>query len=283
MIRTVRSIEEEARVRLVSGPGMDAFLVDPGLTDAVEGGVVDDLVAWGTDGVRRALVVGLEDRGSLALRLAKAGVFVTIVEPDETLLEPVRMAADAAKCSLRMNLYASDYMHREFAASGFDLAVFLSALSRYNEPVVVMKKAGRELRAGGKVFARVRVRPPLPAVPQRLASFEWTGRVMAEAGRLAATIPGLSAWLALPDAEAFLASTSEVFKLEKVERRHVFAPALAWAAVALGDRGRAFLPLVPRARTLDDAVLRFGPAKAIATHLVVYGLKELGLGKTFRV
>ncbi|MBM4397687.1 MAG: methyltransferase domain-containing protein [Deltaproteobacteria bacterium] len=283
MVRTVRSMEEEARVRLVSGAGLDEALADPALLETLEGPTVERVIAWAADGGRRVLVVGLEDRGRIALALAKAGLFVTVVEPDESLHEPVKVAADQAKCGIRLNFYASDYMKREFASSGFDVAVFYSALSRYNEPVVVLRKAAREVRAGGRVFARVRVRPPVGGIRKVLARFPAVEKAAALAGArvadLASRLPGVAAVASLQDAAALAEECAEVFKVETVERRHVIAPFVAW----LARRNPAAALLLPAALRADAAILGIPGASAAAAYVHLWGTKELGLGRTFRV
>lgn len=283
MVRTVRSIEEEARVRLVSGPGLDESLSDPDLLDVLEGPVVQRVVTWAADGGRRALVVGLEDRGRIALALASAGLFVTVVDPDERLHDAVRAAADEARCGIRLNFYASDYMKREFATSGFDVAVFFSVLSRYNEPIVVLKKAARELRAGGRVFARVRVRPPASLVRKALARApavdRVAGQVAARVSSFASRLPGVASVTGLPDAAALVEQASEVFKVETVERRHLVAPLVGWAA----RRNAALARVLPAAMRADEVLFRVPGASLLATHVLLWGTKELGLGRTFRV
>jgi len=284
MVRTMRSIEEEARVHRVAGAQEETFLADAALADVLEGDVLKDLLAWGTDGVRRALVVGLEDRGRIALALAKAGVFVTVVEPDESLHGPVKAAADAARCAIQLNFYASDYMKRDFAASGFDLAVFYATLSRYNEPLVVLKKAARELRAGGRLFARVRVRPSLAPIARLVGRLPRGAEVVGKAGALAARVPKVQAVLALPDGGALLDGAGEVFKIERTIRFHLVAPLLGRLGMAPNVPGRPWIQrAVPVAVRADALALRARPLTHLATHLAIFGVKELGLGKTFRL
>lgn len=282
---------------LVSGPGIDRFLQDDGLSGQIEGDAIDQMLAWGCETARRALVVGLEDRGRIALELARRGVFVTVVEPDESLHEPVRAAAEAEHFMIRLNFYASDYMKREFASSGFDLAIFYSALSRYNEPLVVLKKAARELRAGGKVFARIRVRPAMGKIRGHVAPIidKVTEKAVRVPGFVTARdriinaierLPLVSRFVGLPDAGDMLEDLAGVFKIERVEKRHLLAPVVGWAGiqevvpVAARSLVRKAVPAVVKA---DQAMLRAAGDRLVATHLYVYGAKELGLGHTFRV
>ncbi len=284
MVRTMRSIEEEARVHRLGATAPEAFLADAALADMLEGDILKDLVAWGTDGVRRALVVGLEDRGRIALALAKAGVFVTVVEPDESLHEPVKVAADAARCGIQLNFYASDYMKRDFAASGFDLAVFYATLSTYNEPLIVLKKASRELRAGGRLFARVRVRPSLAPMARLIGRMPHGADVVKKVGELAYRVPQVQSILGLPDGAALLDGASEVFKIERTVRYHLVAPLLGRLGSAVKIPGHQWLAkAVPAAVRADAMALRLRPLEYLATHLAIFGVKELGLGRTFRV
>lgn len=284
MVRTMRSIEEEARVHRIDGAQAEAFLADPTLADLLEGDVLNELVAWGTDGVRRALVVGLEDRGRIALALAKAGVFVTVVEPDERLHESVKAAAEQARCGIQLNFYASDYMKRDFAASGFDLAVFYATLSRYNEPLVVLKKAARELRAGGRLFARVRVRPTLAPMARLVGRLPHGAQVVRRAGELAVRVPQVRSILTLPDGAALLEGAGEVFKVERTVRYHLVAPLLGRLGTMPSVPGRQWLArAIPLAVKVDALALRARPMMSLATHLAFFGVKELGLGRTFRL
>lgn len=282
MVRTRRSMEEEARVHRIGGMGTDTWLADEDLTEAIEGRTVEALLEWGRDNVRRALVVGLEDRGRIALELAKAGVFVTVVEPDEALHEPVKAKADEAKCSIRLSIFASDYMERNFASSGFDLAVFYSVLSRYNEPIIVLKKASRELRAGGRVFARIRVRPPMDKALKYLEKIPKSDVVLEKLSEFVARIPALNSYTAFPDVGTFLKELEGVFKVERVERLHLLAPVAGHIAGRGGVMAGVVRLLGPLTR-LDEAVLKIPNVNSAATHLVVFGTKELGLGKTFSV
>jgi len=284
MVRTLRSIEEEARVHRVSGPGLDAFLADEAAREALEGETLAQVLAWAKDGARRALVVGLEDRGRIALELLKANVFVTVVEPDEARLRALQALADDARCGIRLNGYASDYMKREFASGGFDLAIFFSAIRQYNEPVILLKKAARELRAGGRVFVRIRVRPSTAAVTRLLNRIPHADKVLPKASELLARVPGVSSWLALPDADALVEEAGEVFKVERVERYHVLAPLVGWLSASKpGTVGNLAAKALPAVLKADTALLKSKAAKPLASYLAFYGSKELQLGKTFRL
>ncbi len=286
MVRTVRSIEEEARVRRVWGVGWDRYLSRADFLQAVDGRVIRDLREWASEGVRRVLVVGLEDRGGLALSMAAAGLFVTAVDPDEAVVTAVRAKAEAEKCALRMNFYASDYVQKEFSSSGFDLAVFLSALSRYSEPLVVVRKAARELRAGGRFFGRVRVRPALPGAGAWLDGVPRVRDLEARVREMASRVALLERWMSIPLADDFVAGLSGVLKVERAERVHLMAPVLAAIGSDLpgeGTRAAAVRAIRALAGAEGRILSRVSPARFLASYLVVFATKELGLGKTFRL
>lgn len=286
MVRTVRSVEEEARVRRIAGVGWDTYLRDKELREALDGRFIEDLKKWATEGARRVLVVGLEDQGDLAVFLASSGLFVTVVDPDEKLIEQARQQADLQKCALRMNFYASDYMKKDFASSGFDLVVFLACLSRYNEPLTVVRKATRELRAGGRFFARLRIRPSiniLHNVERRFPLFLKLGqRVSSFASRIGA----LERLISLPEAAQFLSEMGSILKIEKVERAHLVSPALAaLASESVNRHLKLILSRSALALSRAEAALfsKVTSLSSIASYLVVFATKELGLGKTFHV
>lgn len=282
---------------LVSGPGTDAFLADDPISAQMEGEAIDEMLKWGTEVARRALVVGLEDRGRIALELARRGVFVTVVEPDESLHEPVRMAAEAEHRSMQLTFFASDYMKREFQSSGFDLAIFYSVLSRYNEPMVVLKKAARELRAGGRIFARIMVRPELTGIRKHIDSIiqkidgvpklaELRGKLVGKVSGTVERLPVVSRLAALPDAGELLQEVAGVFKIERHEQRHILAPVFGWAGTYRKFPGlarKAVARAIPMVVRVDGAVVKAAGPRLVASHLYIYGLKELGLGHTFRV
>ena len=281
MVRTKRSIEEEARVRRVSGQNREEYLANPEVADLLEGEILKELFAWGTEGVRRALVVGLEDQGRIALELVKAGVFVTVVEPDESLHEPVLQAA--GNRGIQLNFYASDYMKRDFASSGFDMAIFYSTLASYNEPLVVLKKAARELRAGGRVFARVRVRPTLAPIEQLLGKIPHASKVTDKIGELVAPVPSIQAVLSLPVGAALLEGAGEIFKIERSIKYHLIAPVIGQLGVKPNAGQQLMKKALPLVIKVDNVALKAKPLALIATHQAIFGSKELGLGKTFKL
>jgi len=297
MVRTRRSIEEENRVMLVSGPGMDSFLADEDVAKLIEGEAIQEMLVWATDVARRVLVVGLEDRGRIALELARRKLFVTVVEPDESLLDEFWQKVESEGCSGYVTRFVSDYMKRDFQPSGFDLAVFFSVLSRYNEPLVVLKKAARELRAGGRVFARIRVRPDMTNLRTRVAPLVakidrverlagLRSMVQRKASGLADSVPTVAHLTTLPEAGAFLTQVGEIFKIDRHEQRHLFGPVIGWLSTCsripepARNLASGMLQIVDR---IDGVIVKSEGTRHLATHLYIYGLKELGLGHTFRV
>lgn len=280
MVRMARSMEEEARVRLSHGPGPNRFLSDPDLLDILESRSIEKVLEFAREGVRRTLVVGLEDGGAVALSLASVGKFVTVVDPDEELLNRAKDKAEAQRCSIRMNFYASDYMERQFASSGFDMAVFFASLQRFNEPLVVVNKATRELRVSGKFFARLLVWPR--AVGKGLAGDRLPRAFRDRLGRLAA-LPGAKELARFGTAAGFLEALARVLKVERVEAEYLLAPFLATGLTALPTwlRSRT-VPALTRMRALENRLLHSDLFSSLCPFLCVYATKELSLGKTFR-
>ena len=280
MVRTARSLEEEARVRLSYGPGIDRFLSEPELYALLETRTLEKVLEYAREGTRRVLVVGLEDRGNVALALSKDGKFVTVVDPDEALLDEVRRKAEEERCALRMNFYASDYMQRHFASSGFDMVVFFSSLQRFNEPAVVVRKATRELRVSGRFFARVLGWPRL--VGSRLGGERVSEKVKTAVKRLSG-LPVVSNLSRLPSIDGLLDEVAKVLKIERVEPEHIVTPFLAYASLGLPYSLRsAATRLLSSLSTLEDRLLASRVAEATSPYVCIFASKELNLGKTFR-
>lgn len=280
MVRTVRSIEEEARVKRIFNPYLDSVIEDPIIAETLEKDTIKSILDFSSEGVRRVLWVGLEDRGNIALKLANAGLFVTVVEPDNQLIEDLRKKAEEKRCAMQINLFNSSYMEREFQTSGFDLAVFFACLHRFNEPIVVLKKACRELRAGGKIFIRMFLRPEVSSMFGRFISAE---RIDKLTRFITNRFPALDWVSKLPTYNDFLAEVKAIFKVENVLHRHVIAPFFAYGIHVSPRRIRPILTsLIPLFTRIDTAMIQNGIIPN-ALQVLILGTKELGLGKTFRV
>jgi len=284
MVRTLRSIEEEARVHRVRGPGLDRWFQDDALRRLLEGEAWDQTMTFLQDGTRRVLAGGLEDGGQAALELLRNGKFVTVVDPDEEAVARLQRQAQEARCDLRLHAIACDYMKREFAAGGFDAAFFPAMLCRYNEPLVVLRKAARELRVGGRVAFRMPVRPSGMSLRQVATRWKTLDRWASRAGQGAQKLPALRALLEIPDRRGFLEQVGEVFRVARAIPMHLLAPLAGSLAVTgpepVASLARKAVPLLDR---LDRILSSRDPFSRLAGTLLVHGTKELQLGRTFQV
>jgi len=96
-------------------------------------------------------------------------------------------------------------------------------------------------------------------------------------------LPGLvKDYLSTPDVDIFLDEIGEIFKIERSVKEHLVAPDVGRLAETGPVQGRGVMSrLMPWALRFDNAALRVPAVRRLATHVIVYGAKELGLGKTF--
>lgn len=284
MVRTLRSIEEEARVHQVRGPGLDRWFADAGLRGLLEGPEWARTMAFLQDGTRRVLVAGLQEDGEAALELLRAGKFVTVVDPDEGAVASLQQRAREAHCDLRLHAIACDYMKREFQAGGFDGAFFPAVLGRYNEPLVVLRKAARELRVGGRIAFRIPVRPSMEGLQRLLGRWSVLERAASRIGEDLLRVPAVRSLTEIPGHQELLAQVGEVFRVESVTTMHLLAPLAGSLAVAgpdpLATMARRVVPWLDR---VDRAVVSREPFRQWVGTLLVHGSKELQLGRTFQV
>jgi len=284
MVRTLRSIEEEGQVHQVRGPGLDRWFGDADLRRLLEGEEWVRTMAFLQDGTRRVLVVGLEDGGEAALELLRAGKFVTAVDSDEAVVNGLQEQAREARCDLRLHAIACDYMKREFASGGFDAVFFPSVLGRYNEPLVVLRKAARELRVGGRIAFRIPVRPSTEGLTRVLSRLPGMDRVLARVGEEVRKVPALQALAEIPDHREFLAQVAGVFRVETVIPMHLLTPLAGTLALtgpaSVASLARKALPWLHR---LDRVAAAREPLRGLTGILLVHASKELQLGRTFQI
>lgn len=155
MVRTRRSIEEEERVRILPHKKPPFYFKMDEFFSFFEGDVIEELLKWGAKENKRALCVGLDDNGRIPLELLKKGMFVVTVDDNSEKINALKEKAKEKKLDLKLNTYETDYMKKDFLTGGFDIIILFGILNRYNEPSIVIKKAKREVKTGGKVFFRI--------------------------------------------------------------------------------------------------------------------------------
>ncbi|MBM4387453.1 MAG: class I SAM-dependent methyltransferase, partial [Deltaproteobacteria bacterium] len=114
---------------------------------------------------KKALVVGCEDNGEIAVSLAKRGMFVVVVDDSKERLDRVIARSQEEKVFLKMTFFETDYMKKEFTGGSFDFVSLFSVLGRYNEPFTVIRKCKRELKIGGRILIRMKVKSLLQRLP----------------------------------------------------------------------------------------------------------------------
>jgi len=277
MVRTKRSIDEEQRVRLLDQPLADPLVLRGEWTQAFTGKLMDRVVKWGARPSKRVLVVGLEDKGDLAMRFLRKGMFVTVVDPDKTKIDALNQMADAEGVGLKLNAFADEYISRQFAISSFDLICMFSILSRYSEPFVVIRKAKRELKTAAQIFARFRTRPDIK-IPDRVTIPGFVGRM----AKKISDIAGLEDLiLRLPTNAMVMEAMEKEFSVKETIATDTLALPLALAVGKLGLN----LPVEKASGILNELETRIpGRFRYLAGGtLSVFATKEKELGSTFSV
>ena len=275
MVRTRRSIEEEARVRWLEEPCLDPLSAQGRVQEAL----IERVVQWGGTRGKRALVVGLEDGGRIALGLLRKGLFVTVVDPSQEAIASLKEAAEKEKIGLGLNTFADSYMSRDFSISSFDLVVIYAALNHFSEPFVVVRKAKREMKVGARFFGRINTRPeipldklPLHKIPQRI-----TGIVGKVWERLKATSV-FSIYSQWPTAQMALEGFKQEFSVEDVV---LVNPLVVTTGVVTSKLGLSISRVEGLLSPLEERIpepwrMRLGGS------LGVFALKERELGRTFK-
>jgi hypothetical protein len=92
--------------------------------------------------------------------------------------------------------------------------------------------------------------------------------------------------MALPESAELLEDIAGVFKIERHVQRHLIAPVVGWVGVQtkIPEFARNVVKrCLPAFVKADKMVVKAAGGRPIANHLYIFGLKELGLGHTFRV
>jgi hypothetical protein len=187
------------------------------------------------------------------LWLLQEASHVTVVEPIPAVAQRLQAAVQGRADVRSITWHAKPYGAISFEANTFDLTVLLDEFNRYEDPVNCGRKAGRELRIGGRLLARATLIPP---------GAEPDGWSM--------------------DMEGFLAGTEGVLLVDRVDRHGVATAAVAghFGGMLPGIRslGRALLPAARRVDArLSERV--FSEKSSLAW---IEGTKALALGRVFR-
>lgn len=213
----------------------------------------------------------------LALDLAAKGIFVTVVDPDESRIKDISRLAGEAKLLGRVTVMQDDYRKRTFEPSAFNLVVAWDTLERYSEIEPMVKKVLRELKAGGRLFVRARITPAQtrPALRRALRSL-LPLIAFGERQALAQDSFLLPTHGTVP-IEDVLGPIDEHLVIQETIPHHVVAGDVADLAAGVAPALAALLPAV---RKLDAQLLERWPDAA--RFIAVSATKEKQLGRVFR-
>jgi precorrin-6B methylase 2 len=221
---------------------MPVWQQDEDLRESLDGALREKLLAWGASAGHKVLVVGaLWPR--LAIDLAKNDMFVTVVEDDPERARRISDAAAENGLLTTVTVIASDYVGRSFEPGAFHLTVIWDALNRYSEYDVILKKVTRELKTGGQLFVRARV------------------KALGSSGHGAI------------DRASFMAQMEELLVINEVIPHHASASRVASMAI----ENSFFRKMVGPALALDSATLAV--SAGLSRYVAVMAVKEKQLGK----
>lgn len=181
--------------------------------------VIDKLVGI-MDGRRGSLLFVGAHLPEVAVHAMGRGLYVTVVESDQermsTFLEPLKAAGYDQSVSWDRRPYESI----EFVASSYNYVICWEGIpTAFPDPLLFFKKVRRELKAGGTLYLRAKVRQsPADAFPMLRTSWEKLPGAMRE--KLTSVAALIEA--RLPSTDVPLSATIEkyaerFFNLESVE------------------------------------------------------------------
>jgi hypothetical protein len=261
-----------------------AYLGSPEVRARVDAPVFAALRAIALPPGGRALAVGLpEDE---ILRLLDQGAHLAVVEPDPDRLHRLHLDVVARGFGQRISLHGRPYGEISFERSSFDVVYVLDDFNRYGHPVNVARKCIREIKMGGRLFAKITgsrglgelaraevLQGALCRLPgMRRAVRAWERRVVDAAA-------GSEAWAL--DADAFCAGLVDLVRFESSVKLHFAAPLVgAFVGKVPATLRGAALAWLDRAVVADERLgERLGPDHALTTLLVA--VKDVGFGRVF--
>lgn len=276
MIQLRSALEELGRIRRTD-VGYPAWQSDPSVREQLDGPTRAGLLDKAPSPGQKALLLGAS-WPRLAVDLAERGVFVTVADDDARRNTEVSRLAGSAGQLGRITVTGEDYKDTNFEASAFNLIVAWDTLNTYSEFEPLLKKIVRELKAGGRLFLRVWVRPE-PGSRRGLRRALRSVLPLLESAN--ADVLAADTFL-MPERGALdrisvLSALEKLLVVHGVEPQHAIAADLAdlIAGVAPG-----LLPALSSAMALDRRILVARPG--LARFLAVGAVKEKQLGRVFR-
>ncbi len=243
MVQLRSDIDALERCKLDPEITLSAWQLDKDLRESLDGDLCQKLVEWGANPARKALVVGAF-WPELVLELARKDMFVTVVDSDPELLSAMSAAAAEAGLLTTITCIAGNYIERTFEPGAFNLAVLWDVINRYTEYQPLLKKVTRELKTGGQLFLRSKIKG----------------------------MPAIAAKGAL-DRNELMALVEELLVVQETIFHHVTACRVAEKASRSGFAKK----MLPSALSLDKSLLRASPG--MARYVAILAAKEKQLGK----
>ncbi len=251
-----------------------------------------------------------------AFELAREGRFVTLLDPSLERLKPLREEVASTGLASHLTLDSRPYGDVSFESGTFEAVVLFDPFPYMASPAALIKKAGRELRAGGTlliltVLARgapypetavargLRVAPLQVPPPQKLVNYLAAARDKLLSG----TYRGLSLLHLLssdarerhsrgelsvppwrrPSWDELFTALSQQLVVMRVVPLELLAFEVSELAAALSDRLAAGVrALVGPAARLDRRLLEHPTGRALAPAVLVIASKERELGRVFQ-
>jgi hypothetical protein len=237
---------------------------------------------WLDSRMGNALFVGA-DLPDVAAELVSRGIPVMVVETSASKLE--RFMAECRRLGIdkRVSIDLRPYATIALEMSSFNVIVAWEGVPAGMTALEFFKKTRRELKAGCKLYLRVAVRPPEPALLGKLRQQPLAARLLAGARQMAQRLPlkdlgerlPLKALWDLPTFEYLKAEGGKHLKVERVEWGSFMAPLLA--KVEAGPLSALVSPLVEFGNRFDGQLRR----EALSPEVLIEASKTLDLGKVF--
>lgn len=243
MVQLRSDIDALERCKLDPEVTLSAWQLDKDLRESLDGDLRQKLVEWGANPARKALVVGAF-WPELVMELARKDMFVTVVDDDPQLLSAMSAAAAEAGLLTTITCIAGKYIERTFELGAFNLVVLWDAINRYTEYQPLLKKVTRELKTGGQLFLRSKIKGKGSMAPK---------------GAL--------------DRNELMASVEDLLVVKESIFHHVTATRVAEKAATSGLAKK----MVSAALSLDKRLLRASPG--MARYVAILAAKEKQLGK----
>lgn len=133
-----------------------AYLRDERLRGPIEEAARRAMWSLLEDGFQTVLMAGLPP--TIVTELAERGCSVTVVEPDPERVRLLQEEILRRSLFRKISIIQKELGQVSFEPSSFEAAIVFDELNRYPLPSNVVRKTARELKMGGRFFAKITVR-----------------------------------------------------------------------------------------------------------------------------